>query len=348
MVEAKKYDRLLVGNTARDLNSKKPTSSDTETNVVIHFDRIVIDSIWKAKQEYEKVSSVYNVSDYVKDEESLLKEFVNNELKITTFTNCIIDENYKKGDEYDLERCASSADIPTSIAWQLVQKILNDKEASQCIGRNATTQRRKWNAEVGAELQMSIEDRFGISLDDAVLQRMQEYDFEVLHVQIETSIRSLMVQNFFGSCAKFFCLITPEIYQTGINDQVIPACSLKIAFELFCPCEPIMDVIIPGISKWVLGDDANDHNKVPIKETDVSLREKIKRDGKAYYHTVSACLIKICFLYSNLYISHGLYSMIHYTVIFFIFSIANILFYLTFFHDIIFSFFFILFPSYFS
>ena len=56
MVEAKKHGHVLVGNSARSLNTRQQKACDPDaTTNAIHFGRIIIDSIWRIKQDCEKV-----------------------------------------------------------------------------------------------------------------------------------------------------------------------------------------------------------------------------------------------------------------------------------------------------
>jgi hypothetical protein len=256
MVEAKKHGHVLVGNSARNLNTRQKTF-DPESGVSVHFGRTVIDSIWKTKQECEKVHSVYKLSDLVTDEESLIQEYLDAD-------NTVI----KK-----------VGGIPT-MSWQAVQSILDGSDRPNLNSK--PTPERTWDEEIACELQMSVEERFGMSLNDAALQGMSEDDLEELHVEIETSIRSLMVEHFFGSFFRLLILLSPAKYRHGVNDQVVPASSLNLSDEsqeFLSPVESILSGI-PFTRSWFAPE--NKAKQKRFEDTDVSLREKIKKEAVSH------------------------------------------------------------------
>jgi Protein kinase domain len=256
MVEAKKHGHVLVGNSARNLNTRQKTF-DPETAISVHFGRTVIDSIWKTKQECEKVHSVYKLSDLVTDEESLIQDFL----------------------DADNAAIKKVTDIPT-MSWQAVQSILDGSDRPNLNSKPAPE--RTWDEEIACELQMSVEERFGMSLNDAALQGMSEDDLEELHVEIETSIRSLMVEHFFGSFFRLLILLSPAKYRHGVNDQVVPASSLNLSDESQEFLSPVENILsgIPFTRSWFAPE--NKAKQKRFEDTDVSLREKIKKEAVSH------------------------------------------------------------------
>lgn len=267
MVEAKKYGHVLVGNSARNLNTRRMTS-DAEGLVNIHFGKVVIDTIWKTKQECEKVHSVYQFSELLRDEESLVKEYLK-----TDFT----DKKLQYG-SYEENPCVL-------LSWQDMQGLLDSNETSKHYSK-ATTDRQRWDDEIGCELHMSVEERFGMSLNDAVLQGVSENDLELLHLEIVTSVKSLMIPHFFGSFARLLLLLSPPQYRVGVIDNVTPAASLKLTDdtqEFFSPFE-----IFPSIQRIFDRNTKKDQNgiyreeshSIITKKTDDSAKNSSDKDKK--------------------------------------------------------------------
>jgi hypothetical protein len=260
MVEATKNDDLLVGTSARNLNTRK---LDSLAAVIVHFERITINSIWKTSQDYEKVYSVSSPFDLVLDQESLIQEFLDDDLMIKS--------------------CISNEDTDTPpMSWQAVQSILDGNILKSNL--KSVTDRGLWNDELGCELQMSIEDRFGMSLDDVILQRVPEIDLKQMHIQIEDNVRSLMKEHFFGSCLNLLILISPSKYRRGVNDQMMPVCSLKMAKEsqeFLCPLESILRENTPFLYTLVL-KTFGDGRQMNYNDTDEFLKNKIKKEALAH------------------------------------------------------------------
>jgi hypothetical protein len=273
-VEAKKDNYLLVGNTARNLNTRKVSS---EAEVVIHFERISIDSMWKIKQESEKVYSVCHFSDLVKDESLLIEEFLDNKttIKVAVPFSC------------------KNGVAPTVLSWQAIQSILDGNETlSRSSSTKASADRVILNNELGCELQMTIEDRFGVSLDDSVLQGLSEDDLQLIHVESEANIRNIIMMHFFGSFFHFLFLRTPDKYRYGANDQVVSFCSLGLTDESEEFLGPL-EVFCFGFEtltarQWFIPTKTS--RSKGFKDTDVSLRESIRKQAVSHLDPTSGSI----------------------------------------------------------
>ena len=265
MVEAKKHGHVLVGNSARSLNTRQQKACDPDaTTNAIHFGRIIIDSIWRIKQDCEKVPYVYQTSDIIPDEDSLIEEFLDDDdMKKSVLT----------GNDYQNQ-------LHSRMTWQAVQKILDGSDKPSASSR--AIDRQTWDEEVGCEMQMTVEERFGISLNDHVLQGLSEEDLESLHLEIEESVRSLMVKHFFGSYFRLITLMSPCKYRYGVYDQVVPASSLSLpdeTEEFLSPLEAFLSGC-PYTRSWFSKRNKGIQKK--FEDTDVSLREKIKKEAVSH------------------------------------------------------------------
>jgi hypothetical protein len=261
MVEAAKNGDLLVGTSVRNLNTRK---LDSLVAVIVQFERITINSIFKTSQDDEKVYCVSSPLGLVLDHDSLVQEFLDSDLRIKSPPN-------NEGKE------------TPPISWQAIQSIL-DNNNTKSVPKSGSD-RVFWNDELGCELQMSVEDRFGMSLDDAVLQSIPEIELEQLHIQIEESVRSLMVKHFFGSCLKLLILITPSKYRRGVNDQMLPLCSLKVAEEsqeYLCPLEPMLRDAAPFLYNLCTKKYTGSERQMNYTDTDEFLKDKIKKEALAH------------------------------------------------------------------
>jgi class 3 adenylate cyclase len=263
MVEAKKHGHVLVGNSARSLNTRQKAGDPDPINTV-HFGRIIIDSIWRIKQDCEKVPYVYQTSDIVPNEESLIEEFFD-------------DDDIKKS---ILSGGQDAGQLHSRMTWQAVQKILDGSDRPNTAGR--AIDRQTWDEEIGCEMQMTVEERFGISLNDHVLQGLSEEDLEDLHLEIEASVRSLMIKHFFGNYFRLLTLLSPCKYRYGVYDQVVPASSLNLpdeSEEFLSPLECLLSSF-PYARSWFAQGDKRKQKK--FEDTDVSLREKIKKEAVSH------------------------------------------------------------------
>lgn len=268
MVEAKKYGHVLVGNSAKNLNTRR-ASFDTDVFVNIHFGRVVIDTIWKTKQECEKVHSVYQFSELLRDEESLIQQYLGSDRTVK------------------IVPCGSDKEgIPVSLSWQAMQKLLDGNETSKHYSK-ATTDRQRWDDEIACELFMSVEERFGMSLDDAVLKGLTESDLELLHLEIETSVKSLMKSHFFGSFVRLLLLLSPNKYRVGVNDYISPLSPLELADdsqEFYCPLEALLPCFqrLFGINfcKNETGNAKEDNHSMKSKNREESAKYWIFQDKK--------------------------------------------------------------------
>lgn len=273
MVEAKKHGHVLVGNSTKNLNTNtRQKALDPESAATVHFGRTVIDSIWKIKQDCEKVHSIYQLSDLVSHEDVLAKEFLDGDAP---------------AEPTDFPKQIGYTSPPT-MSWQAVQGILDGGDGPRKSSKSLHD-RQKWDEELGCELQMSVEERFGMSLDDAVLRDMSEEDLEELHVEIEGSIRSLMVKHFFGNVLRLLTLISPRKYRYGVNDQVVPTSSLNLpdeSEEFLSPLESLLSGI-PFIRSWYKPKPEDKARQKRFEDTDMSLREKIKKEAVSHLILVS-------------------------------------------------------------
>ena len=261
MVEAKKYGHVLVGNSAKNLNTRR-AAFDTDVFVNIHFGRVVIDTIWKTKQECEKVHSVYQFSELLRDEESLIQQYLGSDRTVKIVQSGSDEET-----------------IPISLSWQAMQKLLDGNETSKHYSK-ATNDRQRWDDEIACELFMSVEERFGMSLDDAVLKGLSENDLEFLHFEIETSVKSLMKSHFFGSYMRLLLLLSPKQYRVGVNDYISPLSHLEVvddSQEFYCPLEPLVPYF-----KRLFGINVCENENGKVKEDNHSMRTKKIGDSSKY------------------------------------------------------------------
>ena len=325
MVEAKKHGHVLVGTSAKNMNSRRP-SIDSEIPSTIHFGRISIDSIWKTKQECEKVHSVFQLSDLVKDEHNLVRMYLvpgskyyrnSGMKKINSFSelkrgngknnvyhnnsneskdnyedvnnnqNNIYNSSNNNNNDNNYRNNNNNNNYNSFMSWQAVQLLLDGSEPLK-DHKEATIDRQKWDDEIDCKLQMSVQERFDMPLNDEILHNLTENDLEILHQEIEFNIQSLMIPYFFGSYFKFLSLIIPKHYQYGSSDFVSPQSSLKLSDEsqeFYCPFEailrsfPFINSLLPPSTCYNVRTGTGVRTGEDDEDALISAKEKMKKES---------------------------------------------------------------------